>query len=66
MSELRLAPGSGRFAWINAAAWADPHIDLLIAHPDDRDGVAALPDHRNLRINTYCPYRNRTSVGPLD
>ncbi|MFZ0002947.1 MAG: hypothetical protein WAK76_25915, partial [Trebonia sp.] len=49
---------------INAAAWADPHIDLLIAHPDDRDRVSALPDHRNLRINTYGPYRNRTSVGP--
>ncbi len=50
----------------NAAAWADPHIDLLIAHLDDRDRVAALPNHRNLRINTYGPYRNRTSVGPLD
>jgi hypothetical protein len=43
MSELRLAPGPGRFAWINAAAWADPHIDLLIAHPDDRNRTSVGP-----------------------
>jgi hypothetical protein len=52
--------------WINSAAWADPYIDLLIAHPDDRDRLADLPDHQNLRINTLGPYRNRKSVGLLD
>ena len=52
--------------WINAAAWADPYIDLLIAHPDDRDCLVTLPDHQDLRINTFGPYRNRTSVGLLD
>jgi hypothetical protein len=31
-----------------------------------RDRLAALPDHQDLRINTYGPYRNRTSVGLLD
>jgi hypothetical protein len=52
--------------WINAAAWADPYINLLIAHPDDRDRLAPLPDHQNLRFNALGPYRNRTSVGLLD
>lgn len=52
--------------WINAAAWADPYIELLIAHPDDRERLAALPDHQNLRINSLGPYRNRKSVGLLD
>lgn len=61
---LDLCPST--VTWINAAAWADPYINLLIAHPDDRDRLAALPDHQNLRINTLGPYRNRTSVGLLD
>ena len=52
--------------WINAAAWADPYIELLIAHPDDRDRLATLPDHHNLRINAFGPYRNRKSVGLFD
>ena len=29
--------------YLNAAAWADPYIDLLIAHPDDRTGWPASP-----------------------
>jgi hypothetical protein len=61
---LDLCPST--VTWINAAAWADPYINLLIAHPDDRDRLAALPDHQDLRINTFGPYRNRTSVGLLD
>jgi hypothetical protein len=61
---LDLCPST--ITWINAAAWADPYIELLIAHPDDRDRLAALPDHQNLRINTFGPYRNRQSVGLLD
>jgi hypothetical protein len=52
--------------YLNAAAWADPYIDLLIAHPEDRDRLASLPDHQNLRINALGPYRNRKSVGLFD
>ena len=52
--------------YLNAAAWDDPFIELLIAHPDDRDRLASLPDHRNLRINALGPYRNRKSVGLFD
>ena len=49
-----------------ATGAVDNGFALLIAHPDDRDGLATLPDHRDLRINTFGPYRNRTSVGLLD
>jgi hypothetical protein len=52
--------------WINAAAWDDPYIELLIAHLDDRDRLASLPDHQKLRINALGPYRNRKSVGLFD
>ena len=52
--------------YLNAAAWDDPFIELLIAHPDDRDRLASLPDPRNLRINTLGPYRSRKSVGLFD
>lgn len=52
--------------YLNAAAWDDPYIDLLIAHPDDRSRLASLPDHRNLRINALGPFRNRKSVGLFD
>lgn len=52
--------------YLNAAAWDDPYIEFLIAHPDDRDRLVALPDHRNLRINALGPYRNRKSVGLFD
>jgi hypothetical protein len=45
--------------YLNAAAWDDPYIDLLIAHPDDRNRLASLPDHQNLRINALGPFRNR-------
>ena len=62
--QLDLCPST--VTWINAAAWPDPYIELLIAHPDDRDRLAALPDHQNLRINALGPYRNRKSVGLLD
>jgi hypothetical protein len=61
---LDLCPST--VSWINAAALADPYIELLIAHPDDRDRLATLPDHQSLRINTLGPYRNRKSVGLLD
>jgi hypothetical protein len=52
--------------YLNAAAWDDPYIELLIAHPDDRDRLAALPDHQDLRSNALGPYRNRRSVGLFD
>jgi hypothetical protein len=52
--------------YLNAAAWDDPYIELVIAHPDDRSRLADLPDHRNLRINALGPYRNRKSVGLFD
>jgi hypothetical protein len=52
--------------YLNAAAWDDPYIEFLIAHPDDRRRLAAIPDHRNLRINVLGPYRNRKSVGLFD
>jgi hypothetical protein len=51
---------------LNAAVWDDPFITMLIAHPDDRDRLAHLPDHRALRINALGPYRNRESVGLFD
>ena len=37
---LDLCPST--VTWINAAAWADPYINLLIAHPDDRDRLAGV------------------------
>jgi len=52
--------------YLDAAAWDDPYIELLIAHPDDRSRLTALPDHRNLRINALRPFRNRKSVGLFD
>ena len=52
--------------YLNAAAWDDPYIELLVAHPDDRSRLGALPDHRNLRINSLGPYRNRESIGLFD
>ncbi len=52
--------------YLNAAAWDDPFIELLIAHPDDCDRLANLPDHRKLRINALGPYRYRKSVGLFD
>ena len=61
---LDLCPST--ITWINAAAWDDPYIELLIAHPDDRDRLAALADHHSIRINTLGPYRSRRSVGLFD
>jgi hypothetical protein len=52
--------------YLNAAAWDDPYIELMVAHPGDQSRLAALPDHRNLRINALGPYRNRESVGLFD
>jgi hypothetical protein len=52
--------------FLNAAAWDDRFTELLIAHPDDRDRLANLPDPSNLRINMLGPYRNRKSVGLFD
>jgi len=52
--------------FLNAAAWDDPFIELLIAHPDDRDRLASLPDPRSLGINALGPYRYRKSVGLFD
>ena len=52
--------------YLNAAAWDDPFIVLLVAHPDDQSRLAALPDHRNLRIKALGPYRNRESIGLFD
>ena len=52
--------------YLNAATWDDPYIELLVAHPDDQSRLAALPDHRNLRINALGPYRNRESIGLFD
>ena len=52
--------------YLNAAVWDDPYINMLIAHPDDRDRLASLPDHRTVRINALGPYRNRESVGLFD
>jgi hypothetical protein len=52
--------------WFNAAAWPDPFIEMLIAHPDDRARLANLPDHNELRVNGYGPHRYRRSVGLFD
>jgi Protein of unknown function (DUF4238) len=52
--------------YLNAAAWDDPYIELLIAHPDDQNRLASLPDHRNLRINALGPFRKHKSVGLFD
>ncbi len=52
--------------WFNAAAWDDPYIEVLIAHPDDRSRLVNLPDHRNLRVNALGPFRMRKSRGLFD
>lgn len=52
--------------WFNAVAWDDPFIDVLVAHPDDRHLLKNLPDHRDLRVNGYGPYRHRVSSGLMD
>ena len=52
--------------WFNAASWDDPYIEVFIAHPDDRDRLAHPPDYRNLRVNTFGPFRNRKSLGLFD
>jgi hypothetical protein len=52
--------------YLNAACWDDPFIEVLIAHPDDRNRLASLPDHLGLRISAYGPYRYRESVGLFD
>jgi len=52
--------------YLNAAAWDDPYIELLIAHPDDRNRLASLQDHQDLRISALGPFRNRKSVGMFD
>jgi hypothetical protein len=52
--------------WFNAVSWDDPYIELLMAHPDDRNRLAGLPDHRKLKINAFGPYRNRKSLGLFD
>jgi hypothetical protein len=30
--------------YLNAAAWDDPYIELMVAHPGDQSRLAALPD----------------------
>jgi len=52
--------------WLNAAAWDDPFITILMAHPDDRDRLAGLPAHRDLRPNAYGPYRGRCTERLFD
>jgi hypothetical protein len=52
--------------YLNAAAWDDPYVAVLIAHPGDVGRLTALSDHRKLRINALGPYRNRESVGLFD
>jgi hypothetical protein len=52
--------------WFNAAAWDDPYIELLIAHPNDLHRLANLPDHKNLKINSLGPFRHRKTLGLFD
>jgi len=52
--------------WFNAASRDDPYIEALFAHPADRDRLARLPDHRDLRPNAYGPFRNRKSRSLFD
>jgi hypothetical protein len=52
--------------YLNAAAWDDPYVDLLIAHPNDQNRLATLRDHRKLRISAYGPFRYRKSDGLFD
>jgi hypothetical protein len=52
--------------WFNAAAWSDPFIEMLIAHPEDRQRLADLPDHRDLRVTAFGPYRFRRTNGLFD
>jgi hypothetical protein len=52
--------------WFNAAAWSDPFIEMLIAHPDDRQRLEQLPDHRDLRVTGYGPFRYRRTSGLFD
>jgi hypothetical protein len=41
--------------WFNAAAWDDPFISAIYAHPKDRHLLEALPDHRHLRASNRGP-----------
>jgi hypothetical protein len=41
--------------YLNAAAWDDPYLTVLIAHPGDVGRLMAPPDHRKLRINALGP-----------
>jgi hypothetical protein len=52
--------------WFNAAPRDDPYVEILIAHPDDRDRLARLPDYRDLRPNAYGPFRYRQSRSLFD
>ena len=52
--------------WFNAAPRDDPYIEILVAHPDDRDRLARLRDYRDLRPNAYGPFRYRQSRGLFD
>ena len=52
--------------WFNAVAWDDPHIDVLVAHPDDRYLLENLPHHHDLRVTDLGPYRFRVTQGLMD
>lgn len=54
--------------WINSCAWTneDPYVNLLIAHPDDRNRLAGLPHYCDVKMNSYGPYRHRRSNGFFD
>lgn len=52
--------------WFNAAARDDPFINALYAHPDDRHLLESLPDHRDLHVNDYGPYRGKITKGLMD
>ncbi|HVX21284.1 MAG TPA: DUF4238 domain-containing protein [Acidimicrobiales bacterium] len=77
LDDIRLPPKRAAFdenlkmcqswiEWFNAAAWYDPYISALIAHPDDRARLSSLPDHNDLRVTGYGPYRYRQSQGLFD
>jgi len=52
--------------WLNAAAWDDPFIEILMAHPNDRERLERLPQPQHLRVNRYGPYRYRHTNGLFD
>lgn len=64
--EEHLYLSNGYVEWLNANAWDDPWFNALYAHPDDRQLLETLPDHRNIVVDPRGPYRSMETKGFKD